>query len=58
MGIVRCLGAAQLPPQSAIPPVSANEVASYLVQVAKALEQTRLLNVKYMVDGTRHVKTL
>ena len=30
------LGAAQRPPQSARPPVSANKVASHLVQVAKA----------------------
>ena len=34
--LLRCFGAAQRPPQSARPPVSAKKVASHLVQVAKA----------------------
>jgi len=34
--LLRRLGAAQRPPQSARPPVSANKVASHLIQVTKA----------------------
>jgi len=50
--LLRRLGAAQRPPQSARPLISANKVASHLVQVPTAPAN------KYATDGTTHVKTL
>jgi len=55
--LLRCFGAAQRPPQSARPPVSANKVASHLVQVAKAPTNNKAFGcqvhcTRWMAPGT------
>ena len=49
--LIRRLGAAQRPPKSAHPPVTANAVASHLVQVAKAPKERR--HERNVRDGWR-----
>jgi len=52
--LIRSLGAAQRPPQSRRAPVSANAVASHIVQVAKATKPDKSFE-RRVRDGWRQV---